>query len=94
MPKDRATHQGEKQLKILHFELSVLLLPSLEEAYRLHRHFQFSCTAETNSSAGHAGERFHAVHTFVTSHFTMCIAPDQVQHCQVICLHTGLQSIH
>ncbi|KAK9915663.1 hypothetical protein WJX75_002388 [Coccomyxa subellipsoidea] len=37
--------KNNTQLYIMHYELGVLLLPSLEEKYRMHRHFAFSCTA-------------------------------------------------
>ena len=36
---------GASQLRLWHFELSVLLLPRLEAAYRRHPHRAFSCTA-------------------------------------------------
>ncbi|BDA43991.1 Tyrosyl-DNA phosphodiesterase 1 [Coccomyxa sp. Obi] len=39
-----ALQKKNSQLYIMHYELGVLLLPSLEERYRSHRHFGFSCT--------------------------------------------------
>jgi hypothetical protein len=46
---------ASQQLKILNFELGVLLLPSLEAAYQRHPHRGFSCTAAAAAGAGSGG---------------------------------------
>ncbi|EIE25781.1 tyrosyl-DNA phosphodiesterase [Coccomyxa subellipsoidea C-169] len=48
--------KNNTQLHIMHYELGVLLLPSLEESYRRHRHFGFSCTAPASHKPAAAAQ--------------------------------------